>query len=79
MRTMVKIKKSIGKNFTDYKIKKVSDIVGYKGEKQILEYLKKYELPNANLILRIFKRYFEELIPSFLMCSLKTINTILNN
>lgn len=45
----LKSKKSIGKNFTDYKIKKVSDIVGYKGEKQILEYLKKYELPNANL------------------------------
>ena len=45
----LKSKKSIGKNFTEYKIKKVSDIVGYKGEKQILEYLKKYEPPNANL------------------------------
>ena len=45
----LKSKKSIGKNFTDYKIKKVSDIVGYKSEKQILEYLKKYEPPNVNL------------------------------
>ena len=45
----LKSKKSIGKNFTEYKIKKVSDIVGYKGEKQISEYLKKYEPPNAPL------------------------------
>ena len=48
----LKSKKSRGKNFTYYKIKKVSDIVGYKGEKQILEYLKKYEPPNANLNLQ---------------------------
>lgn len=54
-------KSSIGKNFSDYKIKKVSSIVGYKSEKELLKDLEKYEPPGLNLKIKDFKNILSKI------------------